>query len=294
MSNKEKIMGIDLGNTSCCVGVLNGIQVEIVSDNMGNSTIPFLIGKKIENNETIQYYLSSDLKNTAIYPRKIIGRSFKNLEVQKEIKYWPVKIIEDTLTGKPQYCINIEGKEKKYFPDDVYKLIIQKLKNQTEGYFLTKIKKAIIAIPTYFDNEQIECLKKVFEDIGINIIKIIYEPTAIAIAYRYNNDLNESNVLIFNFTKEICEITVMNIVENNYTILSSCYDLHLGGDDLTDALTSFLLNEFKKKFGFENEDFYDKNNIKLYNSLIRLRKQCEEIKIQLSHMIECDCNIIIK
>ena len=156
------------------------------------------------------------------------------------------------------------------------------MKNQTERYFLTKIKKAIIAIPTYFDNEQIECLKKVFEDIGINIIKIIYEPTAIAIAYRYNNNLlikNESNVLIFNFTKEICEITVMNIVKNNYTILSSCYDLHLGGDDLTDALTSFLLNKFKKKFGFENEDFYDKNNIKLYHSLIRLSKQCEEIKI---------------
>ena len=131
------------------------------------------------------------------------------------------------------------------------------MKNQTEDKFLTKIKKAIIAIPTYFDNEQIECLKKVFEDIGINIIKIIYEPNAIAIAYRYNNDLfeNESNVLIFNFTKEICDITVMNIVENNYTILSSCYDLHLGGDDLTDALTSFLLNKFKKEFGFENEDF---------------------------------------
>ena len=139
-------------------------------------------------------------------------------------------------------------------------------------------------------------MKKVFEDIGINIIKIIYEPTAIAIAYRYNNNLlikNESNVLIFNFTKEICEITVMNIVENNYTILSSCYDLHLGGDDLTDTLTSFLINKFKKEFGFENEDFYDKNNIKLYHSLIRLRKQCEEIKIQLSGMMECDCNITL-
>ena len=139
-------------------------------------------------------------------------------------------------------------------------------------------------------------MKKVFEDIGINNNKIIYEPTTIAIVYRYHNNLlfkNESNVLIFNFTKEICDITVMNIIENHYNILSSCYDLHLGGDDLTDALTSFLLNKFKKEFGFENEDFYDKNNIKLYNSLIRLRKQSEKIKIQLSHMIEYDCNITL-
>ena len=133
-----------------CVGIFNGIQVEIVPDYIRNRIIPFSIGKKIENNETIRYYLSSDLKNTSIYPRKIIGRSFKNLEVQKEIIYWPVKIIEDTLTGKPQYCINIEGKEKKYFPDDVYKFIIQKLKNQTEDKFLKKIKKAVITIPTYF------------------------------------------------------------------------------------------------------------------------------------------------
>ena len=139
-------------------------------------------------------------------------------------------------------------------------------------------------------------MKKVFEDIGINNNKIIYEPTAIAIAYRYNNNLlikNESNVLIFNFTKEICDITVMNIIENHYNILSSCYDLHLGGDDLTDTLTSFLINKFKKEFGFENEDFYDKNNIKLYHSLIRLSKKCEEIKIQLSGMMECDCNITL-
>ena len=288
---EEKIIGIDLGTIFSCVAIMRNKKVEIITDNTnGERIIPSMVCFKSKNecligiaarNNMIEFY-----KSTMFESKRLLGYKFNDKHVQNDIKNWPIKIIEDEKTKKPLYICEIENEEKKYFPEDVSSMILKYLKKFSEIYENKKIKNAVITVPARFNNLQRIATLNAAEKSGLNVIKIINEPTAAAIAYGLNNK-NESNheikTLIFDLGGGTFDVSILKIINNDYYILASLGEEHLGGEDFNQRLMDYVINEIKKDDKFKNIDFYNKENDKAMKSLKRLRQKTEEIKIILSN-----------
>ena len=287
INKEEPIIGIDLGTTYSCVSIFKNNISSILENKNGKRTTPsiitckeneILIGQAAENS---MYTLSNfTIKDS----KRFIGKFFNDPKVQKDIKYLPVKIIEDPYTKRPQYYIKHENQEARLFsPIDVAYLLLKDIKTFSEERIGGKIKKAVITVPAHFNNLQREETIEAAKKAGLEVYKIINEPTAAAIAYGYENpNVNERLVLIFDLGGGTFDVSIVKIKDNEYTVLASEGEEHLGGEDITQRLTDYALNIFKKKNNFENVDFYNQNNIKEYKVLQRIKKYSEEVKIQLS------------
>ena len=295
INEEEPIIGIDLGTTYCCVAIFKNNIPQIIVNKSGKRTTPSLI--TINKNEilfgdTAKNVMFINSENTMKDSKRLIGRFFKDPEVQKDIKYFPIKIIEDPYTKKPQYLIKNNETEKYYFPIDISSLILKEIKSFATNGIGKEIKKAIITVPAHFNNFQREETKEAAKKAGLEVIKIINEPTAAAIAYGFENKNNkERKVLIFDLGGGTFDVSILKIKGSEYYVLSSCGDAHLGGEDFNQRLIDYVLNQFKKEKKFENVDFYDKNNVKAFKALQRIRKETEEIKIQLSFQNEVNYDI---
>ena len=287
-----KWMGIDLGTIYSCIGIIRKSQIEIVADKAdGSRIIPsmvcykekeWLYGNSAKNN-MIQY-----AESTMFESKRLIGLKFNNKHVQNDIKDWQVKIIEEPKTKKPQYVIKVENKEKKYFAEDVSSMILNYLKQNAETFTNSKINKAVITVPAHFNNFQREETKKAAELVGIDVIQIINEPTAAAIAYAetINTDKKEKKVLIFDIGGGTFDVSILKIKNNEYYVLSSCGESHLGGEDFNNRLEEYIIKKIKEKPEFKEMDFNDKNNPKILKVLKRLRIEVEKVKIELSREIQ--------
>ena len=287
INKEEPIIGIDLGTTYSCVSIFKNNISSILENKNGKRTTPsiitckeneILIGQAAENS---MYTLSNfTIKDS----KRFIGKFFNDPKVQKDIKYLPVKIIEDPYTKRPQYYIKHENQEARLFsPIDVAYLLLKDIKTFSEERIGGKIKKAVITVPAHFNNLQREETIEAAKKAGLEVYKIINEPTAAAIAYGdiIKSD-KERKVLIFDLGGGTFDVSIVKIKGNEYTVLASEGEEHLGGEDITQRLTDYALNIFKKINNFENVDFYNQNNIKEYKVLQRIKKSSEEVKIQLS------------
>ena len=296
-NEEEPIIGIDLGTTYCCAAIYKNNVITIIEDRTGKRTMPSLM--TIKNKQKLFGYAAKNLmftnsENTMKDSKRLIGRFFKDPEVQKDIKYLPIKIIEDPFTKKPQFVIkkNETEIEEYYYPIEVSSLILEEIKKLAHSRIGKEVKKAVITVPAHFNNAQREETKEAAKKAGLEVVKILNEPTAAAIAYGYENKSNkERKVLIFDLGGGTFDVSILKIKGSEYHVLSSCGDAHLGGEDFNQRLIDYALNEFKKEKGFENVDFYDKNNVKAFRALQRLRKESEEIKCQLSFVPEVNYDI---
>ena len=291
-SLNENWMGIDLGTIYSCVGIMRKFNIDIVADKGdGSRLIPsmvcykekeWLYGNSAKNN-MIQYS-----ESTMFESKRLIGLKFKNIQVQKDIKDWQVKIIEDPKTKKPQYVIKVENKEKKYFAEDVSSMILKYLKQNAETFSNSKINKAVITVPAHFNIFQRQSTKKAAELAGLDVIQMINEPTAAAIAYAetINTDKKEKKVLIFDIGGGTFDVSILKIKNNEYYVLSSCGESHLGGEDFNNRLEEYIIKKIKEKPEFKEMDFNDKNNPKILKVLKRLRIEVEKVKIELSREIQ--------
>ena len=284
----EKWMGIDLGTIYSCIGIIKKSNIDIVADKADRSRIipsmvcykekEWLYGNSAKNN-MIQY-----AESTMFESKRLIGLKYKNKKVQKDIRDWPVKIIEDPITKNPQYVIKKDNEEKKYFAEEVSSMILKYLKENAETYTNSKINKAVITVPAHFNNFQREATIKAAELAGIEVIKIINEPTAAAIAYAetINTDKKEKKVLIFDIGGGTFDVSILKIKNNEYYVLSSCGESHLGGEDFNQRLEDYIIKEIKKIDTFKDIDFNKKNDKKILKILKRLRIEVEKVKIELS------------
>ena len=247
----NSIIGIDLGTTNCCVGTWRNHRVEIIPNNLGDRTTPsevlikkneIVIGKTARN-------ISINSKNPNIKnSKRLIGRYFRDLQIQKEIKSDPVQIEEDPYTKKPQYCIKVGNEEKKYFPEDISSMILKHLKKFSEEFIGKEVKKAVITVPAHFNHSQREATKLAAEKAGLEVIRLINEPTAAAIAYGYENKSEEERkVLVFDLGGGTFDVSILNIKDEEFTVLASCGEDHLGGVDFDELLTKFALIQLIKK-----------------------------------------------
>ena len=285
-SKKEYAIGIDLGTTYSCAGVYKNNRVEIIPNQLGENTTPSivsftdthrLIGEKAKN------LIVHNFENTLYDSKRLIGRNYSEKVIQDNMKLWSFKIEKDD-KDKILYVVKYKNKIKKFYPKQISSMILESIKNNASKYLHQEIKDAVITVPAYFNNTQREETIDAGRIAGLNVIKIINEPTAAAIAYGLDKKFNFiKNVLIFDLGGGTFDVTIMEINKSNFTVKAIGGDSHLGGQDFDNELVKYLINVFEEENGIDIS-----NNQK---AIRRLKIACEKAKINLSNSIEASIDI---
>ncbi len=270
-------IGIDLGTTYSCAGIWRNNKVEIIPNNMGNRTTPsvvsFFEGKRYIG-EQAKKQITKNYKNTIYDIKRLIGRDFNDKMVQEDIKSWPFKVEKDS-KNKPIIIVEYNNEKKKLYPEQIAAMILESLKKDAEEFLGQEVKDAVITVPAYFNNLQRQATIDAGKIAGLNVIKLINEPTAAAIAYGFENNFKEKkNVCVFDLGGGTFDVTILEIDNKKFTVKAIGGDSHLGGEDFDNELIKLCIEKFK-----EDTDIDISHNQK---ALRRLKIACEKLKIELS------------
>ncbi|KAF0268568.1 hypothetical protein FOG48_02371 [Hanseniaspora uvarum] len=273
-------IGIDLGTTYSCVATYES-SVEIIANEQGNRVTPSyvaftseerLIGDAAKNQAAI------NPKNTVFDAKRLIGRRFDEETVQSDIKTWPFTIID--AQGSPMIQVEYLGEEKQFSPQEISAMVLSKMKEIAEAKIGQTVEKAVITVPAYFNDAQRQATKDAGAIAGLNVLRIINEPTAAAIAYGLGagKSENEKNVLIFDLGGGTFDVSLLNIVGGVYNVKATSGNTHLGGQDFDNNLLDHFQKEFAKKTGHDISGDA--------RALRRLRTACEKAKRALSSVTQ--------
>merc|ERR1719515_190130 len=286
MASGGPALGIDLGTTYSCVGVFQHGKVEIIANDQGNRTTPSyvaftdterLIGDAAKNQ------VAMNPTNTIFDAKRLIGRKFTDSSVQTDMKLWPFKVVERG--GKPKLMVEYKAEEKEFNPEEISSMVLTKMKETAEGYLGGKVTNAVVTVPAYFNDSQRQATKDAGVIAGLNVLRIINEPTAAAIAYGLDKKKGsaECNVLIFDLGGGTFDVSILTIEDGIFEVKSTAGDTHLGGEDFDNRMVDHFVNEFKRKH---------KKDIKgNKRALRRLRTACERAKRTLSASAQANIEI---
>ena len=277
------IIGIDLGTTYSCVGVVRRNKVEILPNDVGNFTTPSIVGfteTKRCIGEAAKHLSMKYYKNTIYDSKRLIGKKFDDPEIQKDIKFWPFKIEKDIkYNDRPLIVIEYKNKIEKFYPEDISAMILSKLKEIAENFLGMKVKDAVITVPAYFNQSQRIATKDAGRIAGLNVLQILNEPSAAAIAYGLNNrSETKRNILVFDFGGGTCDASILTINDSIFEVKGTYGDNHLGGQDIDNILIEYCIEQFKGQTGIDIS-----NNQK---AIRRLKIYCENAKTHLSSFLE--------
>ncbi|KAI4467289.1 heat shock protein 70kda [Holotrichia oblita] len=283
---KTPAIGIDLGTTYSCVGVWQQGKVEIIANDQGNRTTPSyvaftdterLIGDGAKNQ------VAMNPQNTVFDAKRLIGRRYDDPKIAEDLKHWPFKVINES--GKPKIQVEFKGETKKFAPEEVSSMVLVKMKETAEAYLGGPVRDAVITVPAYFNDSQRQATKDAGVIAGLNVMRIINEPTAAALAYGLDKNLKgEKNVLIFDLGGGTFDVSILTIDEGSlFEVRATAGDTHLGGEDFDNRLVNHLADEFKRK--------YRKDLRTNPRALRRLRTAAERAKRTLSSSTEATVEI---
>lgn len=286
MSRKAPAIGIDLGTTYSCVGVFQHGKVDIIANDQGNRTTPSyvaftdterLVGDAAKNQ------VAMNPRNTFFDAKRLIGRNFSDQTVQSDMKYWSFEVVN--MHGKPRLQAEYKGEIKQFTPEEISSMVLVKMKETAEAYLGQKVTNAVITVPAYFNDGQRLATKDAGTIAGLNVLRIINEPTAAALAYGLDKNLSgEKNVLIFDLGGGTFDVSILSIDEGSlFEVRSTAGDTHLGGEDFDNRLVNHFIAEFKRKYG---KDISGNNR-----AIRRLRTACERAKRTLSGGTEANVEI---
>ncbi|PIA65701.1 hypothetical protein AQUCO_00100893v1 [Aquilegia coerulea] len=274
-----KVIGIDLGTTYSCVGVWQHDHVEIIANDQGNRTTPSyvaftdterLIGDAAKNQ------VSMNPINTVFDAKRLIGRRFSDTSVQADMKLWPFKVIPGA-ADKPMIMVTYKGEEKQFAAEEISSMVLVKMREIAESFLGTPVKNAVVTVPAYFNDSQRQATKDAGVIAGLNVMRIINEPTAAAIAYgleKKATSAGEKNILIFDLGGGTFDVSLLQIEEGVFEVKSTAGDTHLGGEDFDNRMVNHFVQEFKRK--------HKKDISGNPRALRRLRTSCERAKRTLS------------
>jgi len=270
-------VGIDLGTTYSCVGVWRNDSVDIIANDMGERTTPSyvsfseterLIGASAKNQS------SRNPQNTVFDAKRLIGRKFDDPIVKADMKLWPFSVKSGS-GERPVIEVEFKGEKRQFFPEEISSMVLVKMKETAEAYIGETVKDAVITVPAYFNDSQRQATKDAGRIAELNVLRIINEPTAAAIAYGLDkSDAEEQNVLIFDLGGGTFDVSLLTIDEGVFEVMATAGDTHLGGEDFDNSMVDHCVTDFKKK--------HKKDPSGNPRSMRRLRTQCEQAKRTLS------------
>ncbi len=264
-------------------------KVEIIANDQGNNTTPSYVAFTEEERligDAAKNQVARNPKNTVFDAKRLIGRKFSEKQVQEDLKHWPFKI-EQGAGDKPIIVVDFKGESKKFHPEEISSMVLVKMKEIAEAYLSKTIKNAVITVPAYFNDSQRQATKDAGAISGLNVLRIINEPTAAAIAYGLDKKSSqEKNVLIFDLGGGTFDVSLLTIEEGIFEVKATNGHTHLGGEDFDNRLVEYCMAEFKKKTGIDIT-----GNAR---ALRRLRTQCEKAKRILSsaHQAPIECETL--
>ncbi|CCW62357.1 unnamed protein product [Phytomonas sp. EM1] len=268
-------VGIDLGTTYSVVGVWQKGDVHIIPNEMGSRITPSVVA--FDDNERLvgdgaKNQLPQNPYNTIYAIKRLIGRKYNDLTVQRDKKLLSYEVVADK-SGNPLVQVTVKGTKKQFTPEEISAMILQKMKEISETYIGTKVENAVVTVPAYFNDGQRQSTKDAGTIAGLNVVRIINEPTAAAIAYGLNK-VGEKNILVFDLGGGTFDVSLLTIDEGFFEVVATAGDTHLGGEDFDNNLMKYIVDLIKKKHNIDVS-----NNQK---ALARLRKACEAAKRELS------------
>ncbi|XP_073697013.1 endoplasmic reticulum chaperone BiP-like [Garra rufa] len=278
---KEKIVGtvigIDLGTTYSCVGVFENGRVEIIANDQGNRITPSYVAFTTEGQRLIgdaaKNQLTSNPENTVFDAKRLIGRTWDDSTVQQDIKYLPFKVIEKK--NKPHIQLDIgSGQSKSFTPEEISAMVLTKMKETAEAYLGKKVTHAVVTVPAYFNDAQRQATKDAGTIAGLNVIRIINEPTAAAIAYGLDKMDGEKNILVFDLGGGTFDVSLLTIDNGVFEVKATNGDTHLGGEDFDQRVMEHFIKLYKSKTGMDVR----KDN----RAVQKLRREVEKAKRMLS------------
>jgi len=271
----DTVIGIDLGTTYSCVGVFKDDRVQIIANDQGNRITPSvvaftdterLIGDAAKNQASL------NPTNTIFDVKRLIGRRFTDVEVQRDKKLLPFDIVNKN--GKPAISVEVKGEKKVMTPEEISAMILTKMKETAEAFLGKTIKNAVVTVPAYFNDAQRQATKDAGTIAGLNVMRIINEPTAAAIAYGLDKKSKEKNIMVYDLGGGTFDVSILTIDEGVFEVLATNGDTHLGGEDFDQRVMDYIIKVIQQK--------HSKDVSKDKRALAKLRREIEKAKRALS------------
>ncbi len=283
------IIGIDLGTTYSCVGIFKNGQVEVIPNELGNRITPSVVAFTDEERligEAAKNQVTVNPTRTLYDVKRLIGRKFNDKTVQYDKKYLPYEIVDKE--GKPYISVpNVKGETKVFAPEEISAMVLVKMKEIAESYSGKKIKNAIVTVPAYFDNSQRQSTKDAGIISGLNVVRVLNEPTAAAIAYGLDQK-EEKNILVFDLGGGTFDVSILTIDEGVFEVIGTNGDTHLGGEDFDQRVLDHFMKLIQKKSNIDISK--DKRAIQKLKREVEKGKRAlssqHETKIEIEDLVE--------
>uniref|UniRef100_A0A0N5BU03 Endoplasmic reticulum chaperone BIP n=1 Tax=Strongyloides papillosus TaxID=174720 RepID=A0A0N5BU03_STREA len=271
------IIGIDLGTTYSCVGVYKNGRVEIIANDQGNRITPSYVAFTPDTGERLigdaaKNQLTSNPENTVFDAKRLVGREFTDKTVQADMKLWPFKVVDKN--NKPHVSVKVGADKKTFTAEEISAMVLTKMKEIAETYLGKEVKHAVITVPAYFNDAQRQATKDAGTIAGLNVVRVINEPTAAAIAYGLDKKEGERNILVFDLGGGTFDVSLLTIDNGVFEVLATNGDTHLGGEDFDQRVMEYFIKLYKKKTG---KDIRSDNR-----AVQKLRREVEKAKRALS------------
>ncbi|KAJ7072530.1 heat shock protein 70 [Mycena amicta] len=274
-SEHGTVIGIDLGTTYSCVAVQRGGRVEIIANEQGHRITPSWVSFSDTERlvgDTAKNAFHTNPRNTVFDAKRLIGRTMDDPIVQQEMKRFPFKVTDKN--GKPSITVHHEGQERHFSPEEISAMVLTKMKETAEAYLGETVKNVVITVPAYFNDAQRSATKDAGTIAGLNVLRVLNEPTAAALAYGLNKPGGESKVLVYDLGGGTFDVSLLSIEDGVFEVLATAGDTHLGGEDFDNNVIDHLVKTYKRTTGTDV-----RNNVR---AMGKLKRAAEEAKKTLS------------